>query len=368
MAYDFYPLDIQQFDEEQEGILKLGIINNYKGFFDKDGGSIQLQACLEFLYDKFARHGAKLTDLEDRVCVLEGSAPCVRKGTKILMADGTEKNIEDVHYGDVVKGWDFTNNCQINVKSYGAIRTGVANVWQIHAFENGELLEIARSHALYSKTHKVIKSSSDLRLGDVCMDIYGNDCALIIVRQNVESEYVERYTLLTENCTYFVNNILSGHHARDLYRFYSMGITSFNENITEDEVAFFKQVGDIYTKSPRIVIDNRSYLREIAPYAAKMRKSEAFMSDTRNKLSQLDYKTIKYQQGKLSYEEFEKCCADCEKYRDEFGAEESARQENLNKIREIRAKYGIDNVDDARVCFWRTYFISMDRVRKNGFN
>lgn len=368
MAYDFYPLDIQQFDEEQVGVLKLGIINKYNGFFEKEGGSYQLQACLDFLYNKFERHGAKLTDLEDRVTFLESGAPCVRKGTKILMANGTEKNIEDVQYGDVVKGWDFYNNCQINVKAYGSLRTGRTNVWNIHAFENGELIEIARNHPLYSKTHGTIKGSSELNLGDTCMDVYGNDCVLTIVKQSVESEYVERYSLLTENFTYFVNNILSGHHARDLMRFYSIGLESFNQNITEEEVAFFKQVGDIYTVSQRGAVDNKQYLREIAPYAARMRKSEAVMKNMRQKLSSLDYKTIKHQQGKLSDEEFQKCCEECDHYRADFALEEKSRAENVKIISDIQQKYSLGLHSFPTNSFFESYEIAMKRVKNNGYN
>ena len=309
----------------------------------------------------------RLSDLESRVTYLE-SFVCLKKGTQILMGDGTEKNIEDIQYGDIIKGWDFENNCQVNVKAYGAIRTGIANDWKAYVFENGEILEIFQNHPIYSKTDNMMKSSKDMTRGEICMDSEGNDCALTVVWNFADSEFTERYMLLTENSTYFANHILSGHHARDRMKMYSLGIKSFNKNLTEDEIELFKATGEVYNNAPRARSNNREYLKEIAPHLGVIGRAARIMDQEQKKLSKLDYKTIKHQQGKLSDEDFEKCCAECEEARAMYKIEEKLRGESEAEIRKIQDKYNLRTLKNTRDCFHAAHKLDMEHVRKNGLN
>lgn len=78
-----------------------------------------------------------------------GDTSCFAKGTKILMADRTEKNIEDVHVGDKVMGYDKGKQVPQTVLE---LESPVRDHLYELQFADGTKLLLTREHPLFTKT------------------------------------------------------------------------------------------------------------------------------------------------------------------------------------------------------------------------
>ena len=69
-----------------------------------------------------------------------GNNDCVLKGTKIALADGTKKNVEDITYSDVLLVWDFDNGKFASAKPAWIHHGGnIKHCWK-NEFSNGTTL------------------------------------------------------------------------------------------------------------------------------------------------------------------------------------------------------------------------------------
>lgn len=333
---------------------------------DSDYISPELTSNIAFSLSGARALANRISNLESRVSYLE-SYICLKKGTKILMGDGTTKNIEDVEYGDIVKGYDIENNQLINVKAYGSVKTGMANKWILHVFESGRILEIHQNHALYSKTKETMLHSSEWKYGEYGVNEDCLDDQLAMVVKTTDSEFTERYALFTENSTYIANGIVSGHEPRDRMKVYSIVPEAF-KSITTDELQLFKDTAEVYTKANRIRLDNREYLKAVAPYFAILNRSKDTIEFKKKSLSKRDYKTIKHSQGQLSEEEFAKVVKSCGKTREEIAVLEVERDNALAEIERIKEEFGLTITATVKNKFDAAYAIDMEHVRNNGLN
>lgn len=76
------------------------------------------------------------------------NSPCFVAGTKIMMEDGTTKNIEDVVVGDTVISFDFKNDEKKSGKVKNIFSKKVSKV-VIYEFENGGTLKATLDHPLF---------------------------------------------------------------------------------------------------------------------------------------------------------------------------------------------------------------------------
>lgn len=96
-----------------------------------------------------------------------GTGKCFGKGTKVLMYDGTEKNVEDIKVNDIVMGWDFTPRVVIET------HTGTSELFEIKSSRgdsyryvcNGEhllcLTNTCGEHIRYKIGEKLVMSVND---------------------------------------------------------------------------------------------------------------------------------------------------------------------------------------------------------------
>ncbi len=81
-------------------------------------------------------------------CYYEGGGSCFLAGTKILMADGSEKKIEDVQVGDFVIGKDGKSEVY---ELESPIREG----YYLITFEDGSELKVTNEHPIYARKGKI---------------------------------------------------------------------------------------------------------------------------------------------------------------------------------------------------------------------
>lgn len=301
---------------------------------------------------------SSISSLEGRVDALEQGQPCLIKGTQILMADGTTKNIEDLQEGDMIKSWDLDNNTYVNVKCLACIRTGVAKDWQLHVFDNDSVLTIYEAHAIYSKERGCPKPTKQWEVGDIALALDGADTEFCGVVKRTDNYYTERFTLVTENNLYFANGILCGHHGNKKIAVYNSG---YIKNASEDDLARYKAEAEIYDTYFNWRT-NPEYLVASTKIRAKFNKADKLIEDNKKKLASLDYRTIKRLQGKLTDAEWEETVEYCDACRETINIKEVEKNDLQNELRAIRDNLGIvhRSVPD---CFKACYALDMEYIR-----
>jgi hypothetical protein len=254
------------------------------------------------------------------------------------MADGTTKNIEDVVYGDMIKSWDRTNKCYIDVKTYGALPTGRARAWKRHFFSDKSFLDIYDTHPVYNIRVGYPLNTRDWKLGDAGRGLDGALIRLQSVVDYTDEEYTPKYTLMSENSLYFANGVLCGHIPNFKWRVYQAGLLP---QATEEDVAAFKAGSSAYEEEKNRVISNIDYNLEVAPYEQKLATFKRNIALYKEKLAGVDYKNIKYSQGQLTEEEYQEYLAYCTKKRAQINETEALCEECKAKIKEIQEKHHI---------------------------
>lgn len=294
---------------------------------------------------------------EGRLNALEAGA-CVIEGTQILMADGTTKAIEDVKYGDMIKSWDIDAGEYIDVKTYGAIRTGVAHEWLVHYFSGGEILKIYITHPIFCKETGTIKSARSWKAGMTAIGYDGVETTFAFAPELHESEYKGRYVLLSENNLYFAGGILCGHHSSTKITYWSLGLC---KKATEEDIASFRESAAIYDESNRLRT-SPEYLKRT--HDVRMRRLAAIddRDACQRELAERDYKTIKHSQGKISDEEQNENIARCEELRGRVRERRTEIKSIMKEWTAIKEEFpGVRKSVDQR--FKEAYALDMARIK-----
>lgn len=144
---------------------------------------------------------------------------CLLKGTKILLADGTSKKIENLTYDDVLKVWDFDEGQLGSAKVCWLTRPGLkSNHYYQLTFDNGTVLKttgINSNHRIFSVDQSKFTNVSDAKVGD---KVFSIDGTLTITDVQYIEEECEYYNVMTSgkiNC--FANGILTSDRYGNLY-------------------------------------------------------------------------------------------------------------------------------------------------------
>lgn len=137
--------------------------------------------------------------------------PCFLAGTKVLMADGSYKNIEDIKTGDKVVSFDEVNN---------RATVGIVSMFFEHpAFEMGEyyllvnkVLRVTPGHLIYVE-NSGWTSADDIKIGDVLFGLE-NDCRVFSIEKVFDKETTydfmvdgyHNFFVLVGSCNVLVHN------------------------------------------------------------------------------------------------------------------------------------------------------------------
>lgn len=148
------------------------------------------------------------------------NAPCFVAGTKITLADGTLKNIEDVQSGDVVATFDLKTGEVIHNVVNAVFSKNVSDVVK-YKFDNGEVLKCTLDHPIYvegkgwtsfnyelsNELYSLEEQVKQIEVGDRVKLISGT---AQIAEINAFSEEVTVYNLqdIEGNHNFFANNVL----------------------------------------------------------------------------------------------------------------------------------------------------------------
>ena len=149
-------------------------------------------------------------------------AACLAYGTKILMYDGSEKLVEDLENGDLLKNYDIdgfsdeenawldfeTNDFQYS-ESMTSIKTLIKDVYYYYYSVNDGELKITFEHPVFCKINDIFKfvRTEDLQIGYELFDINKGWINIQSIERIDELTPVVSIDV-TANNTYFANNLL----------------------------------------------------------------------------------------------------------------------------------------------------------------
>ncbi|MEE9525890.1 MAG: lamin tail domain-containing protein [Candidatus Woesearchaeota archaeon] len=154
---------------------------------------------------------------ESQTCTVKKSS-CFPAGTKILMRDNTEKNIEDVNVGDIVIGFDGNANIPVEVLE---LESPVRDHMYTLSFEDNSTLKLTAEHPLYTKDGwKSISPESTsyensqldvekLEIGDSVLNSEGK--YVTITNIDFEKTVIQTYNLksVSDNNNFYANGFLA---------------------------------------------------------------------------------------------------------------------------------------------------------------
>ncbi|MBI5242889.1 MAG: hypothetical protein HY922_04285 [Elusimicrobia bacterium] len=125
---------------------------------------------------------------------------CFLAGTKILMGDGSYKNIEDVQVGDMVMSYDTSTGKYVGSKVVSAPMSQSSNYYYVN-----ETLKVTPGHPLY--VNGAWKMSDQLKVGDQLMNANGELVTVTSIQEFQQDVVV--YDLFTEYPNdFFAENFL----------------------------------------------------------------------------------------------------------------------------------------------------------------
>jgi len=167
---------------------------------------------------------------------------CLKEGTKILMADGSLSNIEDVKENDYIKSFDHFSGELVNEKVFLAYQgKDKTNTFTLH-FDDGDEVGIAGRHDLFSKKTMNYVTINELNVSDYIGDYFYDAVnkrwdKLVNVRAETElSNYYSLYTEHSFNC--IANNMLTVPDDGDDF----LKIFKFNNDLTVNQEELNKDI------------------------------------------------------------------------------------------------------------------------------
>ncbi|MBI4346084.1 MAG: hypothetical protein HY553_04475 [Elusimicrobia bacterium] len=118
-----------------------------------------------------------------------GRTSCFLKGTKILMADGTYKNIEEIQAGELVMGYDTATGTFKPTKVTKPVRSSTSRWFLVN-----DNLKVSVGHQIMANGKWTW--SENLKPGDVLFDAAGNPVKIESIVTHDES--VDVYNLITD--------------------------------------------------------------------------------------------------------------------------------------------------------------------------
>ena len=143
---------------------------------------------------------------------------CLARDTKITLANGGVKPVQDITMDDLLTVWDFDNGCTSTAKPLWIKKVQTACYYYLCEFEDGTTLKLVGSggkcHRVFSVDKNVFLSATDC-VGHMVMTRNG---AVRIVSCERVDESVEFYNIITENhMNLYAEGVLTSTRLNNLY-------------------------------------------------------------------------------------------------------------------------------------------------------
>ena len=195
--------------------------------FDKDGNLTNKQE-IQQLAMKDPNILACIQDNQDKLDTLAssgtggggggGGGRCLAAGTKIVLADGSSKFIEDVDYNDELLVWNFDEGKYDFAKPIWIKVEEEINQYNLLTFSDGTQLKTINQHRIFNKEAGkfTYPMTDETPIGTTTLMSDGREVQL--VSKEVVHENVKFYNLITSNhFNCFANGVCTSNRFNNLY-------------------------------------------------------------------------------------------------------------------------------------------------------
>ena len=161
---------------------------------------------------------------------------CLAEGTKVTMADGSKKNIEDIVYEDKLKVWNFDEGKLDTAEPLWIMKKQIVNKYIQLTFDNGKQLKLFQ-HRIFNVDKQEFSHAQIEDETPIGTTVFMEDgtTAKLIERKEIEDE-TNVYNILTkEHINLFAEGILTSLRFNDIYQIKDMKFVKDNRELNKRE-------------------------------------------------------------------------------------------------------------------------------------
>lgn len=171
------------------------------------------------------------------------AAPCFVEGTLITLADGTQKKVEDINYGDEVLCYDFNEGKQTTAPIEFVMKKMQSNFYYKVSLSDGTILKLVgangKSHRLYNVTKQSFIYPQDFEENDYTLKENGTLVTISSI-EKVE-EKVNFYNISSkDHINVYAENVLTSNRLSNRFEIKDNKYTD-KQIMTDEEIKAYKE-------------------------------------------------------------------------------------------------------------------------------
>ena len=172
---------------------------------------------------------------------------CLVEGTKILLANGKYKNIENITYNDLLSVWSYDSGSITYEYPIWIEKTNTIDSYQMTTFSDGTVLKTVGYHGIFSVTHNQFISVDDyskFKVGTKVQKIENGKLKTVTIKkiEHIKEKVNYYHVVSTRYYNIIANNLLTTDGTVILSNLYG-----FDNNITWPKNIRNEALKDIYT-------------------------------------------------------------------------------------------------------------------------
>lgn len=171
------------------------------------------------------------------------AAPCFVEGTLITLADGTQKKVEDINYGDEVLCYDFNEGKQTTAPIEFVMKKMQSNFYYKVSLNDGTELKLVgsngKSHRLYNVTKQSFMYPQDFEKDDLTLKENG-DLVKVVSCEKIE-EKVNFYNIASnKHINVYAEGVLTSNRLNNRFEIKNNKFTD-KKLMTDEEIKAYKE-------------------------------------------------------------------------------------------------------------------------------
>lgn len=171
------------------------------------------------------------------------SEPCFVEGTLITMANGTQKKVEDINYGDEVLCYDFNEGKQTTSPIEFVMKKMQSNFYYKVTLSDGTILKLVgangKSHRLYNVTKQSFIYPQDFEENDYTLKENGTLVTISSIKKIFET--VNFYNISSkDHINVYAENVLTSNRLNNRFEIKNNKFTD-KKLMTDEEIKAYKE-------------------------------------------------------------------------------------------------------------------------------